>query len=313
MKKLELAKYYFQLQIERFKRALSTFGLHPLVGFVLIVLLFVGISKLIFYKFGDQGIWLYLLLFSSSLLQLCSKKRIDNIQRFFKEKDTRIIRFLENVVLLIPFLIVTIFEQQYIASLLFLLPVIICTFLRINFSSGLVIPTPFGQIPFENPVGFRKYFWLIILLIGLYIQGILVKNYNIGIGVQGFLFIVVILHYFKLERSYNIWIFSTDVKTFLLKKIKQGIYASSLLCLPLAVLNIVFQPNLYLAIILVQCLGYLFIIFIVLAKYSMYPYPMNLPQSILFILCVIFPPLLLITIPFFYKKAIRALKPILHD
>lgn len=313
MGKIELTKYYFSIQISRFKRALIQIGIHPLIGISLISILFIGISKLIFYKFKDQGIWIYLLILTSLLIQLSSKDHIDSIRKFFREKDTRIIRFLENLLLYIPFAIGLIIEHQYFAPILFMVPVIVCVFLRINTNTNLVIPTPFGQIPYENPVGFRKYSWLFILLLGLYIQGIIVSNYNIGIGVQGILFFVILLNYFKLERSYNIWIFNNNVKTFLFKKIRQGIYASSLICTPIALVNITFQPDLYLEIILIQCIGYLFIMFIVLAKYSMYPYSMSLPHGILFLLCIIFPPLLLVVIPFFYIKALRSLKPILHD
>jgi hypothetical protein len=58
-------------------------------------------------------------------------------------------------------------------------------------------------------------------------------------------------------------------------------------------------------------LGFVFIGTVILAKYSAYPGPMNLPEAILLLLCVYLPPLLLIMIPFFYKKAMNNLRRLL--
>ena len=54
-------------------------------------------------------------------------------------------------------------------------------------------------------------------------------------------------------------------------------------------------------------IGFAFLMLIILAKYAAYPAEMNLPEGIMIALCLIFPPLLLGLIPFFYRKAVNKL------
>ena len=74
-----------------------------------------------------------------------------------------------------------------------------------------------------------------------------------------------------------------------------------------------FYPNEILTLIALILLSYIYIITIILAKYSVYPNEINLPEIILIGTSIVFPPLLLGIIPFFYTKSIKQLKLILNN
>ena len=58
-------------------------------------------------------------------------------------------------------------------------------------------------------------------------------------------------------------------------------------------------------------IGFAFLWTVILAKYSAYPNEINIPEGILFALCIYFPPLLIALIPFFYVKSIKKLNLLL--
>ena len=57
--------------------------------------------------------------------------------------------------------------------------------------------------------------------------------------------------------------------------------------------------------------GISFLIVIILAKYAAFPNEIQLPQAIVLAACVWFPPLLLLTIPYFYIHAVQRLNRLL--
>jgi hypothetical protein len=59
-------------------------------------------------------------------------------------------------------------------------------------------------------------------------------------------------------------------------------------------------------------LGYVYLVTIILAKYSGYPNEMNLLQGILIGISLLFPPILIGIIPFFYLQSIKRLNDILE-
>lgn len=107
-------------------------------------------------------------------------------------------------------------------------------------------------------------------------------------------------YYSELEADYYIWIHAQKPKGFLWHKIKTSLFYSSILSLPICGALCGFYPHYSHIILAVQILGYSYLSCFILARYAAFPHPISLPQSILFAVCFVMPPLLLLVIPFFY-------------
>jgi hypothetical protein len=97
-------------------------------------------------------------------------------------------------------------------------------------------------------------------------------------------------------------------KQFILQKIKTALLFTSIISLPIVLtLSFFFYSNIV-ALIAFYIIGCVFLITIITAKYSVYPMEMNLPEGIVIVISISFPPLLLFIAPYFYIKAIKKLQ-----
>jgi Trk-type K+ transport system membrane component len=97
----------------------------------------------------------------------------------------------------------------------------------------------------------------------------------------------------------------------LFSKIKTAILFSSSLALPIAlVLSIFFHQNIGL-ILFFFIVGWAFLTAIIVTKYSAYPDEMNIPQGILLAVCLWFPPILIVLIPYLFQKSENQLSSLL--
>ena len=70
-------------------------------------------------------------------------------------------RSLENLVTVLPFVCYLVYESELLLLLLVAAAVLLVFFGGLG-SMGKVISTPFGKTPFENIVGFKKSFLLMV-------------------------------------------------------------------------------------------------------------------------------------------------------
>ncbi len=139
------------------------------------------------------------------------------------------------------------------------------------------------------------------------------KNLNLGIFTLIAVFVLSFSFYFNPEDSYFVWIFKQNPKGFLWNKIKTAVLHSTYISLPITVMLCIFFKAESIYITGFHIAGYLLLCLIILTKYSVYPHQMNIPQLIIFVSCVGFPPLLLIVIPYLYIQSVNHLKAYLHD
>ena len=274
------------------------------------VVLFFLASSFLFLKI-EIAAYLYPFFAISFLMQLSESNRNDFLKTCFSEKQYREIRLLENVLIVFPFVLFLFFKGNYWIGIVLLLSACVLAlihFARLNVS---VIPTPFGKQPFEFLVGFRKSFLIIGFAYFLAFMSIYIGNFNLGI----FALLVVVLtssaFYAKPEIPYFVWIFSNTPQQFLSQKIKTVLWYSTILNIPILIgLGVVFPNNIHWVLIF-QIFGYLFLVTMLLAKYSTFPKEMNLPEAIIIAMCTMFPPLLIFPIIYFYKKSKNRLSEIL--
>jgi len=282
-------KYYFLLQYARIKRKLIAAGISPFLGLLLAVLMFISLSKYLFFS-TTYAPWIYAFIALSFIFQMGDKKRTEPIQIIFNKIDFIKIRVLENTLTLLPFFLYLLYENQWITGISLLVIAILSTTLKTRTVLNFALPTPFRKFPFEFIAGFRTY--LLLIFAGYFLTGkaIQVDNFNLGLFSLVLIFFTGMSFYLKPENEYYVWIYNSGGKSFLWKKMGTGLICISVLTLPVLIaLWIRFPENIVISAG-IQLLGYVFLASMVLAKYSAFPSEMSVPQGLLYGLSLWSPP-----------------------
>lgn len=305
-------KDYFSLQLVMTNRKLKEAGINPYFGYFLVLLAFILLSGYI-YQITDFAKYLVIFICLALQFKLSDKNRTDFLILAFGNKIKKKIRILENLFVFIPFVFILLYEYNFIeASLLFLLSIILALIsFQTNFN--FTIPTPFSKRPFEFSVGFRKTFFIFPIAYTLTIIAINVGNVNLGVFSMLLIYLTTLSFYTKPEQEYYVWIHSDTTKSFLKNKVIVAIKFATLLVAPILISLLISYPIEFKTILLFFLIGLLFLLTVIFAKYSVYPREINLPEGIIIIFSIFFPPILLVVIPFFYIKSINKLKGILND
>lgn len=304
-------KEYFQLQFKMSNRKLTEFGIPPFLAYVLLFALFVGLSVQLFGKTEFAG-YAYVLIALFFLTKLTEKKRNEFLKSCFTLKRYFILRLLENLIIIFPFAIFLIYQKSFIFITILLVFASTSIFFNLNKSFNFTIPTPFGKKPFEFTVGFRNTFFIFPVAYYLTYISISVGNFNLGVFSMLLVFLVALSYYSKLEHEYYIWSFNLSPKEFLAEKMKTGLFNTTLICIPIIIaLGIFFSSELEtLLTFLIVCYAYL--VTLILAKYSVYPNEMSIPQGVLIAISLIFPPIIVGIIPYFFIQSTKRLNAILQ-
>ncbi len=303
-------RYYFSLQGKMLHRRFVEFGVQPLVGYALVVLVFIGLSLYLFNKI-DFAAYLYVFFGLSSISALSERRRNEFLETSFSKKKYLATRTVENMLMALPFAVFLLYKIQLLLAALLLLAAMLMAVIRWRNSFVLSIPTPFYKRPFEFAVGFRKTLLLFLLALFVLFQAIAVDNFNLGAFSLALVFLICMSFYSEPENLYYVWIFAQKPHAFLFEKIRTALLYTTILSFPILAILIAFYPENMWILMVIQCLGYLYLSAIILAKYSAYPQPMSVPQGLLLGASFALPPLLIVTIPFFYKKSTEQLKGIL--
>lgn len=303
--------YYFSLQFKRIVRWFEAAEINPLIGFVLCGLLFIGGSLFLFYK-TEFASWIYVFIALSACASLIESQRTFHLKSIFPNEANLKIRVLEQLAVVLPFVVFLLFKICYVEAALALFGGVSLAFFSTEVTWTKVIPTPFKRFPFEFIVGFRKTYIVILFCYFLLYKSITFANFNLGIASLGALFLVGMSFYLLPEHRHFVWVFSKKVGGFVISKTIDAFISMGMLILPMVLILWSYNTAEYLAIFTITVLGYLFLFAVVVAKYSAYPHEISFPQVVLFGLCLWLPPMILLAIPIFYKKAKKNLKPILE-
>jgi hypothetical protein len=301
---------YFTLQWKRINRKLIDFGLPLLIAYIIIPLAFYFLTKYIFERITYAN-YLYLLPGIIINLYLGESRRIDFLKSLFSSRDYLKIRAIENLVGVLPFFIFLLYKSNFVEGSVLLIISVLSVGVDSKTNFNFSIPTPFSKRPFEYIVGFRKTYLIFPLIYLVTYFSVKANNYNLGVFSLALVCLICLNFYSKPEEKYLVWNFALTSKEFLTKKTKEGIINFTLLSMPiLLLLGVNFTGNLLLLLI-IYLICYANVASMIFAKYSIYPSEMSLPEGILIGISIIFPPLLIVTIPFFYSKSIQQLNTIL--
>ncbi len=303
--------FYFKLQFKLIIRHISDFGIHPAIGFIICLFAHIGLSVYIF-SATDFAKYVYILLPLSFILNFSEVSRNNFLKSIFSNEKFQRIRILENGFIVLPYLIVLLLYSEYVSALTLILFTIFFAFVTIQLPLNRVIPTPFYKVPFEFTVGFRNTVYVLFISWVLTIIAVKTGNFNLGIFSLLLVVLSIFTYFLNTEKEFFVWIYNLSARNFLLRKVRMALLFSTLLCLPVIIPLCIFFFEEMKIIIGLQLLSYLYLVAIVLAKYSRFPSQINLPETIIFTLCITFPPFLFVFIPFFYFKSVKQLKLLLE-
>ena len=303
-------EYYFRLQFKMISRQFADSGIHPALGYIFILAGFIGGSLILFAK-TEIAEYVLIMLALSLVTRLSASHRNHFLMTCFRDKEFYLIRLLENGIIILPFVILLVYKLLFIPAIVLIVLSTVFALISFGNKGSFTIPTPFYKKPFEFSTGFRGAFFMFFIAYFLTIMSITADNFNLGIFSMLLVYLVSISFYFNPESVFYVWIYNLTPPKFLWNKIKTALLFSLALSLPVTLALIIFFPEDFLLIIGFQVLSSIYLVTVILAKYSSFPDQINLPQFIILALSVWFPPILLAVIPFFYWKSVNRLKDIL--
>ncbi len=291
-------------------RQLIDFGVNPVLAGMGILAGFVVFSLYIFAKapypsYMFAGIAIIVV----SMLGTKDKNTFLNI--IFKVQEFRLMRILENALLVLPFIIFLFFKAEFILAALLFVVTCIMALLSFNSNFNFVIPTPFFKTPFEFLVGFRKSIIVIMALYYLIFMAIQYDNFGLAVFSFIMLFFTFIGFYVNPEDIFYVWIFSCSPKQFILGKIKTAVLHTLLLTLPIVLCLIFFFQEHKLIILLIELAGIILVITSLLSKYAQFPFSISPTKLMALVFSAWFPPLIIGFAIVFYIQSNKRLKTIL--
>lgn len=286
--------------------------MHPIISSSLIVAIFLSLSWLVFLKVAFPT-YLYALIGITLIISISGAERTHFLKQCFKAKQYYKIRLIENGGLALPFACFLVYKNAPILSLLFLIIALTLAYIPTWIKPNITIPTPFGKLPFEFTRGFRRFFVLVFASYFIAYFAIESNNFNLGLFLLLATFILSSTYYSPTEPFYYLWIYNHNPKLFIIHKFRTILIYSLLPGFPITISLFIFFPTHYWMILIALLVGIQYIILFMLAKYANYPHELSISDSIILTASVLFPPLMLIIIPFFYYRSVKTLSKILYD
>ena len=207
-------KYYFSLQFTRTKRWFEELGLDPWLGMAISVVLFIIGSHFLFVK-TELASWIYILLAGSIVANFSEKQRNDQLRLLYNKATRLKVRLIENGIVVLPYLLFLLYKGGYLFVVGLMVVAILLALFDFRKTATWVLPTPFRRFPFEFIVGFRKSYFIILLIYFLIGKAIQVDNFNLGVVSFGVLFLICMSFYLKPEPSYFVWVHADSPDSFL--------------------------------------------------------------------------------------------------
>lgn len=304
-------KYFFYLQYQMLRRKVVEFGLRPLTALILVVGAFLGFSWLLFLRGGQHAGWVYAMLALLPQLSQRSAERDDFLRSTYPPRKYRNLLLLENLILCLPFALFLLLQGAWLPAIALAAVAAALSRIRPRGSAALNFPTPYSTLPFEFARGFRLswpfYFFIIFLLF----MAVLTPNANLGAFALLLIFPQGAYFYFEPEDPYWVWIYADTPASFLQFKIRLALMQANLTALPAFLILLFFFPDQILLLFGMILLGSLWLITTILAKYSVFPGKMQLPQELILMAAIFFPPSMLLSIPWLFGRARKNLQTLL--
>ncbi|MEO9817106.1 MAG: hypothetical protein ABJN84_08540 [Flavobacteriaceae bacterium] len=299
---------YLKYKFIIFHREILHFGIPYILIYPILILGLLFFQRQL--KAYDYGEIIASVLFVSTMYLLTPKKKERDWLFFYRKRYSCL--FLINILIALPFLILFFFLDYYYAIVFALIFTLLISFFYFDFSFSILekINLSFLMKDFELIEGFRKYWYIHLITIGISIIGFSVGNYNLATAGYAFFIITIGFYYQKVEPIYWIWISKCKSTEFIHLKIRSVFKKTLFLSVIFFISNVFFTKNLdFLFVVFASCLG---VINCMLSKYAylnnLFSIQISLGISIGILIMGFFNPLLsVIALIYFYflkRKAI---------
>lgn len=307
--KIDIIIHYFHFQLRRMNRGLKDFGIYPNLAYFLLIFAFIGLSYLLF-KRTEYAAYIYTAVAILYMLKLDDPNKSRFLKNIYSRDDFYLLRYTERLFVALPFVFFLLFKNYVLISFTLLLFSFLFAF-QMRSDIKFRMPSPFGKYPYEFAIGFRKYYWLLFLLITVYFIGLFVDNFNLALVCLLFIHFVFITFYSELEPKFYTWIHNFSPSKFLLYKVGIAFVYSILSTFIFLLILIYRYPDSYILSIGLYFLSLAYLFLYILMTYASLPNGISFPTALIFLGSMIFPPLLLFLFPWYYRKSIYKLNPIL--
>ncbi len=300
---------HFALKLEwkRLNRRLKDWGLAKeliiLTLFIALILLTILAKK----SFILFSILSYLLIQSAM-----GVKENQFYKSILQEKNYLFFKRCKMVLYALPFLGILMYYGQWlhvlgVLTLVTLIPERLNTFSITNGS----IPSPFPTFSYKHNISFRKYFFLQLALLFLIIPAYKYHNFRLALFSVISIQIVIQLGAFLIEPRTYIQIHSRNSNQFLWQQVKNLWIHFIRWPGPIIALLLLLFPHEWIWFVVVIILVMLHGTYWIFLMYSKWPKEIQIPDVLLILISIWFPPLLILMMPFAFKKASENLKTVL--
>jgi len=303
-------KTWFNLQYLMLIRSMREAGLHPIIGLTLGL----GILYLTVFVLWNRTPYpdtIFGLLTLVILLKPTIRKRTEFMQTAFGKTAYYRVRIAEQLLLVAPFTLCLIIMQAWWWAAILPLVSAMLAFIRTDPGRGRVVPTPFGKIPYEAPVGFRKTIIGTALSIAVLIAGVLSGNHALFPASMILVILTASSYYGEPDDKLYVWIFNKRPRAFLLRKWGASALSTTVLASPTLVAALIFDlgwlPTLAGILLFGLCLNAL----IIAGRYSSFPDKLSFANGFIMAIAVVFLPLFPIVLIWLVRRSERRLSTLL--
>ncbi len=307
---MNVIPYYFQLRAKMTWRWIKEKGIHPLIFIPLILIGSVAALKLL----TDRSEYADTLLVIGGWWMVSKStggKELTFLKGLFSKRTFSLILAIEVLLISLPVILSLVWMKEWLALALSVVWGMLFRYNAIQVSTSWVVPTPFSRQPFEAVEGFRRFWPAWIVLVIAMPFPYYVDNSNLGLFIL-FATIFLFQSFFQvIEPSYFVWFHKHTPASFIWMKMRWSIVHLSIWMVTQALLFIFLFNEVWWHALVVYAIGVIWMPLLIVAKYAIFPASLPIPEGIAVGLSMIFPPLMIVTVPYFYLRASRNLQPLL--
>lgn len=303
-------KDFFQLQKVIVERFLKGWGLAPWLVYLLLPVLFSAVCLLLIER-TEYAAYAIAAGSLTAYKWFSGRERNDFLQLQFGKTEFRKIRLLENGLVTLPFAVLFLFKGFWALALVQLLVGGAMTLRSGGGFTSFALPTPFSRHPFEFALGFRQSWWLLLVAVFLLVMGIRADNFELATFSWFVTVFTAMSFYQRPEPGFYVWVHALTGRQLLNRKLLLGCGHLVLLGAPFVIALLVFFPGQWALVAGGQLLALLYLSLTITVKYTAYPDEVDLVRGFILASGIVFPPLLLFLVPYYYQQAVRQLGLIL--
>ncbi len=299
----KVISYYLKMMLLRFSRHIRAFGLSPWVIWIGMPLCFVLLHQFLYVREPEFAPFIWTAIALVAILQLNGRDHISFLRQFLAPGAFKTIRLAESILVALPFVALSLLKGQIILAGAVVVVGVGASLAPITLNLQMTIPSPFSKYPFEFTTGFRRWVLLILMAYILGLVALTVDNFNLALFSLLSLGLIALGFYSGTEPIHYLWIHRFSASAFLWFKMRVAVRDFSLLAIPVIVILLSMDLTQWWLVLLTLMICLLLLLMCLLGKYAYYPAVIPIVPGLAIGFCVLFPPLVLVILPFFYRRA----------